>query len=815
MAGDKSSSHPLLEIYLLGGFQVKIDGRPVDEKRWTRRSAKSLVKLLALKPFHALHREQIIDLIWTESAAKNAVNNLNKAIYGARRALEPDLAKGARSKFISTRKNQVFLESPGSLSVDADKFEKLAGTALRNDDPEAAQKALELYRGDLLLEDIYEDWIYTRRESLRILFRKTATKTAELYAARGEYQASIEILKKLAAEDHSDEYVHRLLMRFYAETGSKYQALKQFEHCRAALLDLGIDPEPKTIELEQSIKRGEILPSKKEFKPAASIVSTPRITQLTFRNGVIKSARFLESNESIIFSADWSGAAEIFVMRLETGEIQSAGIKNAHVFSVSRRGELAVALNPKPFGYFSNAMLAKTHLESGKICELLNDIHWADWHPLKNADSSNSDEKFLAVVRRSDGKNCLEFPVGRVIYETGGWLGRPRFSPDGKKIAVIDHPLWGDDRGFVVCFDLENESNNEIQILTAAHDSIQGIAWLDGEIWFTGAGQGSARTINAVSLDAAERPVYRGTGRLTLFDISKDGKILISDDKMRVQIAVRCESDESERDLSWHDWTLPRDLTDDGKLLLFEEAGFSGGTRLAAYLRKTDGTSIKKLAEGAALALSPDGKYALLRFHNPHHHLALMPLESGEIKLLEIDPANPLVYEVLAAFFPNGKKIMFAANDADGKRHIYIQEIDGGMPVRFKSHEEGVKMLSAHTISPDGEYAVLTDSENRLAFYRISDGASFPLKNLDGEFFLVRWAGDGENLFVWQRGEIPAVVYKYNLATGNKEKWLELMPKDSQGVSQIASIKLTPDGKTYVYSYSRESSELYLMEDLK
>jgi hypothetical protein len=109
----------------------------------------------------------------------------------------------------------------------------------------------------------------------------------------------------------------------------------------------------------------------------------------------------------------------------------------------------------------------------------------------------------------------------------------------------------------------------------------------------------------------------------------------------------------------------------------------------------------------------------------------------------------------------------------------------------------------------------LTNSKNRLALYKISDGKSFPLKNLDEEFYLVRWAGDGENLFIWQCGEIPAVVYKYNLTSGTKEKWLELMPKEMLGLNQIVGVKLTPDGKTYAYSYKQELSDLYLMEDLK
>ena len=94
----------MLEIFLLGKFRAKIDGVPIDEKHWLRRSAESLVKLLALRPSHSLHREQIMDLLWAEQSPETAMNNLNKAIYGARRALEPNLAKGSQSQFILTSK---------------------------------------------------------------------------------------------------------------------------------------------------------------------------------------------------------------------------------------------------------------------------------------------------------------------------------------------------------------------------------------------------------------------------------------------------------------------------------------------------------------------------------------------------------------------------------------------------------------------------------------------------------------------------------------------------------------------------------------
>lgn len=822
MQGIKESSQPLLEISLLGRFRAEIGGIPVDEKRWTRRSAKSLVKLLALKPFHALHREQIMDLLWTEEPLETALNNLNKAIHAARRAFEPDLAKGSHSRFILTEKNQIMLDSPGSLRVDLDEFERLANYALRNNDLEAGQKALEMYRGDLLIEDIYEDWIYTRRESMRILFRKTASKVAALYAADNNHQASIEVLKKLVADDASDEYVHRLLMRFYAETGSKYQALKQFEQCRASLLSLGIEPEPETIRLEQAIKRGEIASVQNNnghqpAKPTApTVFSTPRITPLTFQNGVIKSAKFTPDGKTIVFSADWTDLApELYALDLAAGEIRPLGMKNAEVLSVSPAGDLAVILNPVRISFQKIGTLAKLPVTGEPPIELLPDIQWADWHPVKSAESRLSEKEQLAVVRYRHGKTRLEFPIGNVIHETEGWIGQPKFSPDGKKIAFIEHPLFGDDCGRVVLFDLDEKGNKEKQILSEIYVTVQGLAWRQGEIWFTAGRRGSGRGLMALSLKGEERTIYGATGNLTLHAVSDDGRALVTDEKARVQTAARRDGEKKERDLSWHDWTLSRALTDDGETLLFEEGGASGGNQFAAYTRKLDGSAVKKIGDGSALALSPDGKYALVRFQHPDSRLVLLPMNgAGEIVRLETDPENPLVYDVFATFFPCGRRILFAASDTGGNKKIYLQNIDAGKAVRFSVGGEGVKMLSAHAISPDGKRLILTDAENGLAVYQVSGGNSSPLENLEKDFWLIGWAGDGENIFIWRRGQIPVIVYKYNLASGKKEEWLRLAPKDIRGVCQISGIKLTPDGKTYAYSYMRESSDLYLMEDL-
>src|SRR5215213_1599717 len=152
-----------LEIRLLGPFRVAVDGRAVEERRWSRRKPALLVKLLALQPHHQLHREQAMELLWPDAGVEVAGNNLHKAVHMARRALEPALESAADSHFIITQNQQVLLRAPRKLWIDVDEFEQRASRAVKAADVEAYEAALALYAGDLLLEDPYEDWVVPRR----------------------------------------------------------------------------------------------------------------------------------------------------------------------------------------------------------------------------------------------------------------------------------------------------------------------------------------------------------------------------------------------------------------------------------------------------------------------------------------------------------------------------------------------------------------------------------------------------------------------------------------------------------------------------
>src|SRR5438477_2117710 len=131
-----------LEVHLLGPFRVAVDGREVEERLWSRRKPKLLVKLLALQPHHQIHREQLMELLWPDLDGEAAANNLHKAIHLARHALEPGLRSAADSHFILTRGQQVVLCAPGGLWVDAEEFERRAAEAIKAADAASCESAL-------------------------------------------------------------------------------------------------------------------------------------------------------------------------------------------------------------------------------------------------------------------------------------------------------------------------------------------------------------------------------------------------------------------------------------------------------------------------------------------------------------------------------------------------------------------------------------------------------------------------------------------------------------------------------------------------
>ena len=249
---------PRLRIELLGGFRVERAGVARGVSGWQRRTAKTLTKLLATHPRHRLHREQVLEILWPDVEPGSALNSFGKALHAARRALEPELLPRESSAYLTLTDAMVALDTQ-RVWIDADHFERLADSAIRQGEVTSYEGALAAYPGELLPEDRYEDWCAERRDHLAALRIQLLLALAEAQEERGAHSASAARLREALQHDPTREVAHRRLMALYASLGARDQAMRQFQICEGALKrDLDLAPEQSTVELYHEIQADRI-----------------------------------------------------------------------------------------------------------------------------------------------------------------------------------------------------------------------------------------------------------------------------------------------------------------------------------------------------------------------------------------------------------------------------------------------------------------------------------------------------------------------------------------------------------------------------
>jgi len=529
-------------------------------------------------------------------------------------------------------------------------------------------------------------------------------------------------------------------------------------------------------------------------------VASPAYHLLTYRRGTIRMARFAPDGQTIIYSAAWEGGpVEIFSTRYGTPESRSMGIPGAEILGVSSTGEMAVLLKSKQTkSQVFTGTLARVPIGGGAPREVLENIQWADWSP---------DGSQLAVVRDVNGRNRLEYPVGKALYETGGWISHPRISRKGDLIAFIDHPIQGDSIGGVVVVDMNGHTRPLSQ--TYGGGAV-GLAWSPkgDEVWVTATVIGIDRSVFAVPLSGKERLVARVPADLTLQDVTPDGRVLLSRDSWRRGLIVHRADDPTEHDFTWLDWSFPVTLSADGQTLLFREEGEAGGPTYAVYVRKTDGSPAVRLGDGQSLALSPDGKWALSCTGDKQTDLFLLPTGPGEPRALH---GHNIIHSA-AIWFPDGKRILIAGTEPNHGLRLYVQDIDADKVEGVTP--EGTNGF-AFALSPDGRSIAAVGPDDKGYLFPVPAGDPLPIKGLQPGEGPVAWTADGRSLYVYKGGELPAMVYRLDIATGSRTLWKRLMPPDPAGVEFVGPVLPTPDGKAYVYGYRRLLSDLYLVEGLQ
>jgi DNA-binding SARP family transcriptional activator len=250
-----SRSTEAVRIRLLGGFSVSVGSRTIKEDVWRLKKAAALLKLLALAPGHRLHREQMLEALWPELRLKAASNNLRGAIYAARKALASNPTAGSR--YLASEDESLVLCPQSDLWVDTDAFKQAATTVRRSRDPAAYEAALDLYSGELLPGDRYEEWAEEPRRRLRETYLSLLSGLAQLHEDQADYDTAAEVLRNLVAEEPTREEAHVGLMRLYALTGSKGEAFAQYRRLEEILLSkLGTEPAASSRALREEISAG-------------------------------------------------------------------------------------------------------------------------------------------------------------------------------------------------------------------------------------------------------------------------------------------------------------------------------------------------------------------------------------------------------------------------------------------------------------------------------------------------------------------------------------------------------------------------------
>jgi hypothetical protein len=524
----------------------------------------------------------------------------------------------------------------------------------------------------------------------------------------------------------------------------------------------------------------------------------PQFRQLTFDKGTIRDARFTPDGQSIIYGAAWNGQPlKIFMARADTPESAGLSLPNARLLSISSTGELAISLGHTYEGWMGEGTLARTSILGSAPRVMVEHVREADWDP------AGSD---LAVVRRMGGFERLEYPIGKVLYQTSGFISHIRFSPAGNRIAFADHPVYADDAGAVAMVDLEGHRTT----LSEGWISVHGLVWTrDGsEIWFGGT-KGSAVSgdgIYGVTPTGRVRAVIVGPGRYKIMDIASDGRVLISNEREErtvealmagspapVQVGLRSSSS------GW--W-----IADDGTSILIADQSTAS---YETYLLKAGATTPVHLGSGNGISVSPDSRWAL-GLPVTGYPILVHPTGPGESRTLP-NPEN-IVYNLVA--WQDATHVIGFGQKSGELSRGYLQDINGGSPRPFTPAGTSVVRWWQMPVAPDGTRVVAADEHGMPMIYRFDGSPAEPIKGIAAGDVPVQWTPDGRGLLVAHGEGIPWVVERLDLSTGRRSPATTIRAHDPAGL-RLSVFAISRDAKYYVHTYSRLLSDLLVVTGLK
>ncbi len=528
---------------------------------------------------------------------------------------------------------------------------------------------------------------------------------------------------------------------------------------------------------------------------AASGVAFHRVT---FSRGMMRTARFAPDGRTIVYGASWDGPpVKLYLARVESPDATPIALPPAELLSISKAGEMAVALGLAYAGWMGEGTLARTSLLGGSPREVLERVRAADWSP---------DGSELAIVRRVDGFDQLEYPVGTILDKTTGYIADIRISQDGERIAFTDHPSYADDRGDVAVVDRSGHKTT----LAADFGSVRGLAFSPGsqEVWFTGARGNDEFALRAVDLAGHERVIYPSITPIELFDVAADGRVLLGSNRPERQaLALLFGFTEARPLIVSGESSMARAIAADGRAALVIN---NLPKDYETYLVRADRPGATRLSAGEGMAISPDGSLALVQPADAKS-IIVSPLGMGPTRTIP----NPdgISYESIPVWLPDGKRVVVAGRRGSEPSRGFVCDVASGAAKPFGAPGVNWTFFGAPPVSPDGRYVVLQDANGTPTRWPIDGGEPLPIPGLGPDDIPLAWTDDGAALFSGG-SSIPIPIVRLDLATGSRTPWLTIAPTDSAGL-RYATVAITSNGKYWVLSTAKLLTDLYVVDGLK
>jgi eukaryotic-like serine/threonine-protein kinase len=541
--------------------------------------------------------------------------------------------------------------------------------------------------------------------------------------------------------------------------------------------------------------------------------ATTFFRQITYHRGFIQSARFAPDGQTVVYgSTRRDEPLRIYSTRLDSIESRSLDLPPADVVGMSRNGQMAVLLNRRHRGtWITIGTLARTELGGGAPQEILENVNDADISP---------DGTQFAVVRELGTRQQLEFPIGRKILDTTGWISHPRISPDGKRVAFLEHPAYGNDMGHVALAD----EGGRVTRLTDAWNGAQGLAWGPGgeEIWFTATSTGTASggrglqyTLWAVRPGKKPRSLYAPPIDLVVEDVSGNGAVLLNAIVSRSEIGGLLAGDTRDRDLStWSD-EAAGGISDDGSVFAGVEQSAAGvGIDPFVYYRRAREPASVRIGTGTANGISADGKWVITASNVPAKstEITLLPTGAGQPRVVSLGRVQHAFSAQRRAFLSaDGRRLLFPGNEPGHVPRLWLLDLEShGSPKPVSP--EGVTI---GVLTPDGTAIAISDDAGRILLCPVTGGGCSPVRGAQPDDTPEQWESTGKAILVWNRNRSwPAQISRVDLTTGERRLWKEINPSDPAGVL-YGNLFLARDGEHYIYRVRRVTGQLFLGEGLK